>query len=226
MRILLVAPEGVELPVPGAWQVKKTASVAEALQGSDEEFAAVILDLSLAEPGTAARLMERRPLLLLGPPTAMAHELLRVGAQDIVPPSASAEELQRAVDYARSRFEAVEREFRRLAGAIPPEPHLRECQPEIFRDLARDYAHTLDEALQRRGYRVSEARNSVLQAFAERLVDLGATPRDVVEIHAAAVRTLSQRHPRRASSYLQEGRLLVLELMGHLAWSYRQKVRP
>lgn len=224
MRILLVAPEGVDLPVPGAWQVKKTASVAEALQRSDEEFAAVIVDLSLAEPGAAASLMERVPLLLLGPATAEARELLRAGAQDIVAPSATAEEVQRAVDFARRRHEALERELRR-AGSRPESP-LRERQPGLFEDLTREYETLLEEALQRRGYRVPEAQASPLFDLAERLVDLGAAPRDVVEIHTAAVRSLSQQHPRRASAYLQEGRLLVVEFMGHLAWLYRQRSRP
>ena len=49
-----------------------------------------------------------------------------------------------------------------------------------------------------------------------------ATPRDLVAIHLAAIRAVSvDAPPIRQQAYLGEGRLMLLELMGHLAAYYR-----
>ena len=51
---------------------------------------------------------------------------------------------------------------------------------------------------------------------------LKAGPRDVVEIHSTTLkRKSSQATPQKAQAYAEEGRLLVLELMGCLASYYR-----
>jgi hypothetical protein len=47
-------------------------------------------------------------------------------------------------------------------------------------------------------------------------------PRDVVEIHLAAMRARAEEAPpQKTQAYVEEGRVLVLELMGHLANFYR-----
>ena len=51
---------------------------------------------------------------------------------------------------------------------------------------------------------------------------LNGRPRDVVEIHSTALKRKSNgAAPQRAQAYVQEGRLMVLEVMGYLASYYR-----
>jgi hypothetical protein len=51
-----------------------------------------------------------------------------------------------------------------------------------------------------------------------------ATPRDLVAIHLAAMRGVSiDAPPTRQQAYMGEGRLMLLELMGHLAAYYRAR---
>ena len=58
--------------------------------------------------------------------------------------------------------------------------------------------------------------------MAEELGLLKAGPRDVVEIHSTALK--EKRHkvtPQKAQAYAEEGRLMALQLMGHLVSYYR-----
>jgi hypothetical protein len=58
----------------------------------------------------------------------------------------------------------------------------------------------------------------------ERLGAHEAAPRDVIEVHLAAIRAASADAPAaRQQAYLEEGRLLALELMGHLAACYHAR---
>lgn len=51
--------------------------------------------------------------------------------------------------------------------------------------------------------------------------DLGSA-RDLIEVHLQAMRDRSQHNtPKKLQAYFEEGRLLLLELMGHLASYYR-----
>jgi DNA-binding response OmpR family regulator len=95
---------------------------------------------------------------------------------------------------------------------------LREALPETFAELARHYGGLLDRALERRVYRVSQPLSEELRSLGERLGSLGAGPRDVVDLHRTALRGKGSA----THAYVEEGRLLVLELMGHLASFYRQ----
>ena len=57
----------------------------------------------------------------------------------------------------------------------------------------------------------------------EQLGRLKAGPRDVVEIHTIALKDKGNNnvpHPK-TQAFMEEGRLLVLELMGHLVSYYR-----
>jgi hypothetical protein len=61
-----------------------------------------------------------------------------------------------------------------------------------------------------------------LQNIADELGLLRAGPRDIIEIHNFAIRALFEKYnlPRR-QVYLEEGRLLLLEMMGDLVKYYR-----
>jgi PAS domain S-box-containing protein len=130
------------------------------------------------------------------------------------------------------RVEQLEREVRHLqqvvavsrAGAEPG--RLRESAPELFRDWVAYYEEILELALEQRSYRVVNQTSERVRSLAERLAFAGASPRDLVELHTQALQART-RHgtPSRAQTYVEEGRLLLVELMGDLASCYRAAAR-
>lgn len=103
-------------------------------------------------------------------------------------------------------------------GAAP----LRQRSPDTFAELVPRYAAALEHAVEQRIYRVDHHLSEELRDLADHLGAMRAGPRDVVELHTTA---LKQRLPtagiEEAEAYSEEGRLLVLELMGNLVSYYR-----
>jgi CheY-like chemotaxis protein len=99
---------------------------------------------------------------------------------------------------------------------------LCEREPGVFEDLLRQYAEALEHAFAQRIYRVNHHVSATLVSLADRLGALRAGPRDVMELHTTALsRRLQVARIEEADAYAEEGRLLVLELMGHLVSVYR-----
>ena len=196
-----------------------------------------------------AALTERthHPIVVL---TGMAEEALgdaaiRQGAQDyLVKGQQDERSVARALRYATERH-ALEK---RLRAALAREQHLKEIaslqelarspatsasaqalvlgslhenNPELFGELVERYSVVLEHALEQRAYKVEHDLGGALHAITETLGALRAGARDVIEIHTAA---LAQKHrtsgPARAQAYTEEGRLLLLELMGRLVAHY------
>ncbi|MEW4568718.1 PAS domain-containing protein [Tautonia sp. JC769] len=108
-------------------------------------------------------------------------------------------------------------------GTPRPLPLSREM-PEVFCDALEDFGHVLDLRLLHRGYQTARQPDgsALLSALAERLATAGAGPRDVVELHAMALRQRSSgTKAAKANAYVEEAQLAVLELMGRLAEHYR-----
>ncbi len=100
---------------------------------------------------------------------------------------------------------------------------LRENAPESFRQVVARYGEVLEWALEQRAYRVTHDLTEALRSLAECLGFLGGGPRDVVEVHTAALKDkCRQASAARMEAYVEESRLLVLEFMGHLVAFYRQ----
>lgn len=100
---------------------------------------------------------------------------------------------------------------------------LRENAPDSFRQMVARYGEVLEWALEQRAYRVGHGLTEALRSLAERVGFLGGGPRDVVEVHTAALKDkCRQAAPARTEAYVEESRLLVLEFMGHLVAFYRQ----
>jgi CheY-like chemotaxis protein len=143
--------------------------------------------------------------------------------------------MRKAEDAAREsarRVEQLELELRgleRLAASPPsaagcgPQPRpLREGHPDAFGELVARCEHLLDLALQQQKYKVQHDISAALRDLGDRLGALGAGPRDVIEVYGTALKSRSAGAlAARARAYLDEGRLLVLELMGHLVSYYR-----
>ena len=101
---------------------------------------------------------------------------------------------------------------------------LQEALPETFQELVRQFEDVLDLALQSSVYKVRSRITKRLQALSDHLGFLRAGPRDVVEIYTRALKHKSGEAPwAKAQAYVSEGRLMALELMGHLTAYYRQE---
>ena len=128
--------------------------------------------------------------------------------------------------------EAEERELRLLeqlcaaptsvAGQVFEVTSLRDSLGDTFRELAQQYGGLLDRALERQAYKVDHDISEGLQSLAVELGLVKAAPRDVVELHVTALKArTSDGAANRRLAYVEEGRLMVLELMGCLASYYR-----
>jgi CheY-like chemotaxis protein len=174
-----------------------------------------------------------------------AIQAVREGAQDyLVKGAADGPLVERSLRYAVERRRAEEaivalqraeqrerelRAFQRLSAsstavtsAALGVTSLRHAAPTEFDALCDEYAAVAQLALERRGYRVDHDLSAPLRAVADRLGFLGAGPRDVVELHSAALRNcLSGATAARAQALLEETRVLLVELMGLLISYYR-----
>ncbi len=106
----------------------------------------------------------------------------------------------------------------RLYGQVP----LREGAPARFEEFRAWYAEVFELALERRAYRVEHNTSERLRLLGGRLAACKAGPRDVIDIHSSVLKEkVALATLERTAAYLEEGRLLVLELMGFLATYYR-----
>ncbi|MBK6711731.1 MAG: PAS domain S-box protein [Chloroflexi bacterium] len=99
---------------------------------------------------------------------------------------------------------------------------LDESLPETFSQLTREYESLLEMALQIKTYKGDRSLSEKLRKLAEQLGSLNAGPQDVTHLHSLALTHKVTGAPQaKAAVYFQEGRLLVLQLMGYLAAYYR-----
>jgi hypothetical protein len=100
---------------------------------------------------------------------------------------------------------------------------LRNARPAEFAGCAAQYAKILDRALEVRVLKTEEDLTRQLRALAVKLGELQAGPRDVIAIHLETLDAKAKQvTAARFQGYLQEGRLLSLELMGNLTAIYRE----
>jgi PAS domain S-box-containing protein len=106
-----------------------------------------------------------------------------------------------------------------VMGVVP----LRESA-DLFAELIKEYGKVMDQALERRIYKTDHSLAEPLADLAGRLGFLKATPRDVVELHREALQQKSRNvPPSKMRGYLEEGHLLLVELLGDLAAWYRNQ---
>jgi DNA-binding response OmpR family regulator len=147
--------------------------------------------------------------------------------------TAAEEALRHARRADKQRRQRQRRELRSLEQLAAPttvtvtarvfgiEP-LSRTLPDTFRDLIQRYAQLLDLGVEQRTYKVDHRLSDALRAMAEELGFLNAGPRDVVELHTAALKQrIASVPPLRAQAYVDEARVMVLELMGYLVAYYR-----
>lgn len=103
---------------------------------------------------------------------------------------------------------------------------LSRADPEIFEDLAVRLKQVLEMALEERMYRVERRISSHLRSVAQRLGVLRVGPRDVIDLYLTALNRLTAGLSRqKVAAYTDEGRLILVELMGYLTTFYRDRMQ-
>lgn len=101
---------------------------------------------------------------------------------------------------------------------------LHEAVPSYFAKLVGTYGQLLEMALERRIYRDKSAGYAErLRTLAQELGQQRASPKDLVRLHSRALqkRTENESQALKQQAYIEEGRLLLLELMGYIIEFYR-----
>ncbi len=99
---------------------------------------------------------------------------------------------------------------------------LKNYAPDIYKDITRRYGELLDYAIEKRIYKVEDNISESLRSLAELFGFLKAGPRDVIEIHTGVLgKKCSGATQLKAQAFVEEGRLLLLELMGYIVMFYR-----
>jgi len=103
---------------------------------------------------------------------------------------------------------------------------LSESSSDTFEALVQQYCDLVEAAVQQRRFKVDSKVSQGLNVMAQRLGFLRAGPRDVVELHLKAIK--SMRPLKMTTSYViaEEARLMLLELMGDLTAYYRDHMVP
>ena len=162
--------------------------------------------------GFVTKPWDERELLLVLDRALEAHETLQQISRAAYQPE---RELRMFEDFSGSAAAPITAQ---RFGVLP----LRDSLPREFQRLAQAYGETLTLALERRIYKVDHNVGDALHEVANRLGSLSAGPRDVVDLHVAALRDrLAQASAEQRPALAEESRLLVLELMGHLVTYYR-----
>ncbi len=113
-----------------------------------------------------------------------------------------------------------------LGSEEEPSAILSQRHPEAFAELVAQYKYLMSLVLEERVFKVDHHIHEELRTMASRLGELEAGPRDVVDVHATALRIkMRASSMSRAKVLTIEGRLIVLELMGHLVSYYRNSSR-
>jgi len=100
---------------------------------------------------------------------------------------------------------------------------LREEMSDTFNELGQHYGGLMDRAVEQRVYKEDGHISEGLRLLAEELGFVKAGPRDVIQMHTTVLRTkVRGALPQKADAYVEEGRLLILELMGQLVAYYRR----
>lgn len=99
---------------------------------------------------------------------------------------------------------------------------LRESAPVRFEQFVAEYRSILGHAVEEQAFKVSYDTRERLKRLAGELGRHRSGPRDVVQIHLEALQpAVELAGPGRGPILVEEGRVLVLELMGDLAEFYR-----
>jgi PAS domain S-box-containing protein len=101
---------------------------------------------------------------------------------------------------------------------------LSQSRPKAFSQTVAELEQLMDLAVEESMYKVRRDVSGQLRQMAEQLSRLEAGPKDVVQAYVQALEhKTGGLKSTKARAYTDEGRLLLLELMGYLAASYHNR---
>ena len=215
------------------------------------EFDVVLLDLSLPDSSgidTINRLYalsSEIPIVVLTgfDDDDLAMKCIEAGAQDyLCKADMTPQNLRRVLGYALGRVregqllalrnmlegcQALSSQqmngpvTRALAGVAP----IKDRNPDAFTRFQGTYGDLLERYMEYLRVKVDKPRDS-MEILVTRLGDMGATPRDMIDIHVGALDAAAQRLKQsRVPAFASDGRLFALEMMGLLVEYYRLSFR-
>jgi hypothetical protein len=125
------------------------------------------------------------------------------------------------------RAETSRQQAREFAAIQSTDNRMGKTEGELVSsDLDSQYQALLEKAFERRVFKVSDDMSVHARVLAVALGTQTAGPRDVIGMHTRAMEFVRQRNysSARTQVYLEEGRLLLIEIMGYLASYYRDMI--
>lgn len=214
---------------------------------SEQTVDVVVLDLQLPDCSGVESVKAMRaaagetPIVVLtsSDDEALALSCINAGAHDYLPKSeVRSKQLKRSIGYAITRqreaqlrdlMQVLER-YRSLSSAtqsttvtaaLAGSGAIAIRSPETFSKLSHAYSELLTPYLGREGDRRASPKDE-MSMLVTALGDCGGGPRDLLDVHVAALdRVLANGDASRSSNLVFESRLLALEMMGLLVDYYR-----
>jgi len=230
------------------YKIMRTTCIAEATQKLQEvRTDVVLLDLSLPDGTGIDTVKSVRavsgdvPIVILTgtEDEALALACIDAGAQDYLSKGQMQRvSLLRSIGYSITRIrEAQVRElqemlaqYRALSSSstgtsvtttLSGTGSVQERHPQIFHELVRKYFDLLHIYLDQSILKKDKPREQ-MELLVTQLGDAGGGPRDLIDVHVAALDDAVDRHgAERVRSLAVEGRLLAVEMMGLLVDFYR-----
>jgi hypothetical protein len=172
----------------------------------------------------------------------IALEALKEGAQDFLPKeSVSSDNLERAIRYCIQRNklwqelqwskerERRERELRAFQESVTdldaaPPPAVKESG-YVFEQYVADYQAALTQSLQETTFKGPHEVPDQMRILATKLGEMQAGPRDIIDIHSAALLRACKGKPKAVEQAMtEEGRIMVVQLMGYMCRYYRNRL--
>lgn len=171
-----------------------------------------VLGLETGADGYITKPIDTRKLL------AQIKAMLRIGENvETTIADTQRKEIARLSEFASQSRTPVTAQ---LYGVRP----LRQSFHDIFNQMVQQYASVLELALEQQAYKINNRVTESLQEIVEQLGFLNAGPRDVVDLHSTALKMrLTDATAKKARAYINEGRMRLVEMMGHLVTYYRSR---
>lgn len=230
-------------------EIEEIETAMQAVQTlSDKKFDIALLDYRLPDGNALTVLKTLRKYGRLHTPIIVmtahaqqetANEAMQEGAQDYLPKEEiTADNLERAIRYSMQRHhlthellwsrerERREKELRLLQNSVTESgaaPNPLKEMPETFERFVRTYEKLLNQSLDETGFRTAQEVPDLARNLAHDLGDLHAGPKDVIDIHTAALKRASEKTSKpRELAIAEEARVLLVQLMGFLVLHYRK----
>ncbi len=104
---------------------------------------------------------------------------------------------------------------------------LKDEAPKLFRELTHQYGAILLRGIEEQAFKIPRRASQEIEQFAERVGFMRLQARDMIDLHTAAIRELTNNnnHPQKHQALISEGRIRLVELMGCVAMYFRDLAR-